>query len=190
MAVARIAITQAHYDAYNRLYNNTTYRAVTYEVEALQSSGVLPLTGPDFYSVVTDLLINASFERLGVACYVGTEERLLALVRPYSAGLATLVEAHLANFSPAPDVPAHLLAFGQELEKLSSEMHRLVVEASDLPAGRGCATYYFLAAARDLLLMACSAWNLNTDEGYLGDKCRCALQSTLNGLQAFDDRNK
>src|SRR5258708_33927589 len=79
-----VQITQAQFDAYNRRYCNVTYRAFTSKLTQLQQGGYLHTAPSDVYDTVVDLLINASFGRVGVEGYAETEAALLALITPFS----------------------------------------------------------------------------------------------------------
>jgi hypothetical protein len=180
-----VTITQAQYDAYNRRYDNATYRAFTEKVKQLQRSGTLHAAPPDFYGRVADLLINASFGRVGVAGYAGQEAELLALVTPYSQQLAELAQDHLDNFAADPQP-----SFKEDLGALNDTAHRLCSQASDRRGCQGRAAFYFLDAACYLLMMACTVYTRSgvsdADVDYFNEKFRRALKAGLNGLTELE----
>src|SRR4030042_3707602 len=102
MVVQLVDIAPSQYETYNRRYDNATYRAFTEKIEQLHHGGYLHSASPDFCDRATDLLISASFERVGVAGYAGKEAKLLALVTPYSQQLAELALDHLDRFAADP----------------------------------------------------------------------------------------
>jgi hypothetical protein len=185
MVVQLVEITQSQYETYNRRYDNATYRAFTEKIEQLQRGGYLHTASPDFYDRATDLLINASFERVGVAGYTGKEAELLALVRPYSQQLAELALDHLDRFAADPQP-----GFKEALSALNDAAHRLCSQASELCGFRGRAVFAFLDAACYLLMMACTVYIRpgfgKTDVDYFNEKFRRALKAGLNGLTELD----
>ena len=180
-----VTITQAQYDAYNRRYCNTTYRAFTEKIEQLQRGGYLHTASPDFYDQATDLLINACFERIGVTGYAGTETALLALLTPYSQELVELALDHLDHFDADPQP-----GFKENLGALNDTAHRLCSQASDLRGFQGRAAFAFLDAACYLLMMAVTVYTRPSpgpaEVDYFNEKFRRALKAGLNGLTELD----
>ncbi len=182
---APVTISQDQYDAYNRRYRNTTYRAFTTKIETLQRGGYLHAGPQDFYDQATDLLINACFERVGVTGYTGTEAALLALVMPYGEELVELALDHLEHFDADPQP-----GFKEDLAALNETIHGLCSQASDLRGFQGRAAFAFLDAACYLVMMAVTVYTRPhfspVDADYFNEKFRRALKAGLNGLTELD----
>ncbi len=176
-----VQITQAQFDAYNRRYNNVTYRAFTSKLTQLQQGGYLHTAPPDVYDMVVDPLINASFGRVGVEGYAETEAALLALITPFSQQLVELAQDHLDNFNA--DLQRNFI---ENLRALNDTAHNLCSQASDLVGFKGRAAFYFLDAACYLFMMACMVYARptcsETEVSYLSEKFRRALKAGLTGL--------
>lgn len=65
-------IPQAILDSYNKRYNNTTYRTFSVAVEQALPDGL----SDERHNALMNLLIDASFERLGASLYDGACRKL------------------------------------------------------------------------------------------------------------------
>lgn len=150
------------YDLYRLAYNNVTYRAVR---EALEECAALEMRDDrriteQFITDTMNLLIDASFGRLGAPLYQDTEARLLDKLRPLDSYLTGLAVQHLSNFgiSPIAANPTPLSRLTRELSITRADLsgaeqdarrqdgHKAHVAAEWLKVGR-----LFIGVATDLL---------------------------------------
>ncbi len=124
------------YDAYHLAYNNVTYRAVRDALdEAAEISGRGNGKITETFIVETmNLLIDASFERLGAVLYQGAEAKLLTLLRPLASNLTGLALRHLSNFgvSPMPATPTPLYLLIKELSIARADLSASTQDARQL----------------------------------------------------------
>ena len=100
------------YDHYNTHYDNRTYRAFRQALEYSAQYGQLSdtQTNEDFINTAMNLLIDASFERCGIAGYNDSEVRLMQFIGSLDSRVATCARVHLTNFSdPSPKPNMHTL---------------------------------------------------------------------------------
>lgn len=88
------------YDHYNTHYDNRTYRAFRQALEDSAQYGRFSesQTNEDFINTAMNLLIDASFERCGIAGYTDSEMRLMQFIESLDSRVATCARVHLANF--------------------------------------------------------------------------------------------
>ncbi len=174
-------IPQDVLDHYNRNYRNGTY--MTFGARLKQVTTGDAAHGDAFEQMIMNLLIDASLERSGAAFYKGAEYSLMRLIRPLSAELVTLAQAHLSNFGPQPrqlssnvDQVWILLAHAQVVTEDAACL------ASDLSGWRG-RTAHAWANAAAYLLQAASAILLECRyDDYLLEKLDQGLEQLQNGV--------
>jgi hypothetical protein len=139
-------------DHYNSHYNNGTYRAFRTALESLSKAN--PTYGGEaFEHRLTNLLIDASFERSQAARYQGAERSLMQSIRPLSPDLVTLALQHLANFGEVPATPAETRD-DQVLDQITAAQHLAEAatrDAADLQSWQGRMAFAWTSAAAYLL---------------------------------------
>lgn len=111
------------YATYNLRYNNVTYRAVQNALEEAATYGQLSddKTNIEFIDELMNRLIDASMERCGAQRYQGAEADLMRQLRPLVSNFSGLVQRHLSNFGPSPDVSAR--PSSELLQVTRAELH-------------------------------------------------------------------
>lgn len=186
------------YDMYRLAYNNVTYRAVR---DALEECAALEMRDDrriteQFIMDTMNLLIDASFGRLGAPLYQDTEARLLDKLRPLDSYLTGLAQRHLSNFgiSPIAANPTPLHRLTRELSITRADLsaaeqdarrqdgYKAHVAAEWLKVGR-----LFIGAATDLLTDTHTpgvVWRHSADE-----KLCAALVALHDGLKVALDED-
>ncbi len=174
-------IPQEVLDFYNRNYRNGTYTAFSARLKST-------IAGETQYSdafeqTVTQLLIDASLERSGAAFYKGAENSLMRLIRPLSAELVTLAQAHLSNFGPSPkQQPSSVDQVWTQLAHAQVITEDAVCLASDLSGWRGRAAYAWANAAAYLLQAASAVLLECRYDDYLLEKLDRGIAQLQNGV--------
>jgi len=186
------------YDRYRLAYNNVTYRAVHDALEecaALDNRDDRHITEA-FITDTMNLLIDASFARLGTTLYQDAEAKLLDKLRPLDSYLRGLAQRHLSNFGISPiaarPTPLHRLTHelsitradlsAAEQDARRQDGYKADVAAEWLKVGQ-----LFIGAATDLLTDTHTpgvVWRRSADE-----KLSAALVALHDGLKVMLDED-
>lgn len=165
-------------DGYNKRYNNATYRAFSVALEqALPDS-----MSDERHNALMNLLIDASFERLGASLYDGACLKLgAALAQLNAPDLYVLAEQHLRNFNPESDETVLITGLLHWLETLRYTADQAASAASAQNHWRGRVVFWWLAAIA-LLAQAAQAVLREAENDYVEEKLTRALRNMRNGL--------
>lgn len=121
-------IPQAILDSYNKRYNNATYRTFSVALEQALPDGL----SDERHNALMNLLIDASFERLGASLYDGACRKLgAALAQLNAPDLYIFAEQHLRNFNPESDETVLTAGLLHWLETLRYTADQAASAASD-----------------------------------------------------------
>lgn len=171
-------IPQIILDGYNKRYNNITYRAFSVALEQALLDGL----SDERHNALMNLLIDASFERLGASLYDGACRKLgAALAQLNASDLHVLAEQHLRNFNLESDETVLIAGLLHSLETLRYTADQAASTASTQHHGRGRVVCWWLAAIA-MLAQAAHALLREAENDYVEEKLTRALRKVRNGL--------
>lgn len=173
-----LSMPQSILNTYNERYNNATYRPFSVALEQALPDGL----SDERHNALMNLLIDASFERLGASLYDGACLKLgAALAQLNAPDLYVLAEQHLRNFNPESDETVLIAGLLHLLETIGYTADQATEAAAAHHHWRGRVAFWWLAAVASLA-QAAHAVLREAANDYVEEKLTRALRNLRNGL--------